>query len=88
MAERNLTDYFNSLYLAGADVRLEEPLEWHTTIRIGGPARVFVSPYSVESLSEILSLLKREKLPYKVIGGGSNVICLINMRVLLFRLGI
>lgn len=75
MAERNLTDYFNSIYLAGADVRLEEPLEWHTTIRIGGPARVFVSPYSVESLSEILSLLKSEKLPYKIIGGGSNVIC-------------
>ncbi|MBN2220191.1 MAG: UDP-N-acetylmuramate dehydrogenase [Kosmotogaceae bacterium] len=75
MAERNLTDYFASLYLSGADVRLEEPLEWHTTIRIGGPARVFVSPYSVESLSEALYLLKSEELPYKIIGGGSNVIC-------------
>ncbi|MDI9367275.1 MAG: UDP-N-acetylmuramate dehydrogenase [Mesotoga sp.] len=75
MARRELIDYFGSLYMLGADVRLNEPLKWHTTIRIGGPASVFVSPYSCESLSETIGFLRSEKIPYRIIGGGSNVVC-------------
>lgn len=75
MARRELIDYFGSLYTRGADVRLDEPLKWHTTIRIGGPARVFVSPYSCESLSEIICFVRSERIPYRIIGGGSNIIC-------------
>ena len=75
MAKRELTDCFDILYSLGADVRLNEPLKWHTTIRVGGPARVFVQPYSVESLAEIVSFLKSEAIEFRIIGGGSNIIC-------------
>lgn len=75
MAKRDLSVHFDSLYMLGADIRTEEPLRWHTTIRVGGPAALFVSPYSPGSFIEIMRLAKREAIPYKLLGGGSNVVC-------------
>ncbi len=51
-----------------------EPLAKHTTFRVGGPARVFVTPNSKESLIQTLDLIRKYKLTYKVIGRGSNLL--------------
>ena len=51
-----------------------EPLAKHTTLRVGGPARLFVVPNSKESLIQTLKLIKKEQLNYKVIGRGSNLL--------------
>jgi UDP-N-acetylmuramate dehydrogenase len=45
----------------------------HTTFRIGGPADYFVTPQDMESLLRVL-LLRAEKLPYFILGNGSNVL--------------
>ena len=51
------------------------PLSSMTTLRIGGPARYVVYPDSTVALDALMRLLKAEKIPYKVIGKGSNLLC-------------
>ena len=46
-----------------------------TTIRMGGEIAHYVEPYSREDLLEILTYLKENHIPFKVIGNGSNLIC-------------
>jgi UDP-N-acetylmuramate dehydrogenase len=51
-----------------------EPLSRHTTMRVGGPARRFATPSSVEEMQEIISGCQKRGEPYMVLGKGSNVI--------------
>ena len=52
----------------------DEPMSQHTTFRIGGPADVFVMPENYEQIREVLRLCKEEKLPFFVLGNGSNLL--------------
>ena len=54
--------------------RANEPLSRHTTIKVGGPARVWVSPDSPAELSEFLRLNATIGAPLYVLGAGSNVV--------------
>ncbi len=45
-----------------------------TTWRIGGPAEFYLEPHTVEELAEAISGLRRIGLPYRIIGGGSNLL--------------
>ncbi|MDW7979446.1 MAG: UDP-N-acetylmuramate dehydrogenase [Verrucomicrobiales bacterium] len=55
-------------------VRVCEPLAAHTTLRVGGPADVYVEPASEQDLSLVLKLCREEGLPWLVIGRGSNLL--------------
>lgn len=55
-------------------VLFDEPMTQHTTFRIGGPADVFVMPENYEQIREVLRLCKEEKLPFFVLGNGSNLL--------------
>lgn len=52
---------------------MEEPMKLHTTFRVGGPADVLVMP-SPEELPELVALCKQYKVPYYIIGNGSNLL--------------
>ncbi|MBQ9030664.1 MAG: UDP-N-acetylmuramate dehydrogenase [Parasporobacterium sp.] len=58
-----------------ANVRVDEPMKDHTTMQVGGPAALFVTPGSEQEIVRILKLLKEERIPWYVLGNGSNVIC-------------
>ena len=60
--------------LGEAKVLVKEPMASHTTFRIGGPADYFVLPETVEELAAILKLCKEEKVPYFILGNGSNLL--------------
>jgi len=51
-----------------------EPLSKHTSLRIGGPADVFIVPSDMDSLKYILRASYKAGLPIVVLGGGSNVL--------------
>ncbi len=51
-----------------------EPLSKHTTFKIGGPANYLLRPDNEAQIIQIIKLLKKEKLPYYVIGNGSNLL--------------
>src|SRR6202171_2324214 len=56
------------------EVRFKEPLSFHTSLRIGGPADIFVVPQDVEDIRLALSFADREQLPVQIIGGGNNLL--------------
>ena len=51
-----------------------EPLSKHTSFKIGGPARYFVSVNSVDKLSALIKFLNSNKTPYFILGNGSNLL--------------
>jgi UDP-N-acetylmuramate dehydrogenase len=55
-------------------VKFREPLEKHTTFRIGGPAQFFIEPKDLNDLKEALILLKRHRIAAFIIGAGSNLL--------------
>ena len=56
------------------EVRFKEPLGFLTSLRIGGPADIFVVPQDVEDIRRALTFAEREQLPLEVIGGGNNLL--------------
>src|ERR1044072_8518297 len=56
------------------EVRFKEPLGFHTSLRIGGPADIFIVPQDVEDIRFALSFAEREQLSLDVIGGGNNLL--------------
>lgn len=58
----------------GSVVRREEPLAEKTTIRLGGAARVYVEPASVEDLQTVVRVAETSQVPWLVLGRGSNLI--------------
>lgn len=61
--------------LLGEDkVLIDEPMSRHTTFRVGGPADYFVIPEGPEEIKEVITLLKREDIPYYILGNGSNLL--------------
>lgn len=55
-------------------VTLNEPLNKYTTIKIGGPADIFIEPDGIEGLKKTISILGQKKFPIRVIGRGSNLL--------------
>lgn len=56
------------------DIKIDEPMKKHISFKVGGPADILVKPRSEEKLKEVISLVKEEKIPYIVIGNGSNLL--------------
>ena len=55
-------------------VLINEPLANHTTMKIGGPADLFIEPTSIENLEQIMKIINEHQLPWTVIGRGSNLL--------------
>lgn len=51
-----------------------EALKQHTSFRVGGPAKVYVVPEDIEELQKLIRFLYDEKLPYDIIGNGTNLL--------------
>lgn len=61
--------------ILGEDGLLEqESMAQHTTFKTGGPADLFLMPKSAEQLKEAIALLRQEKIPYYILGNGSNLL--------------
>ena len=58
----------------GDYVRENEPLGPRTTMRIGGPAKLFAEPRTLSELSELCKILQSENLDAFFLGFGSNIL--------------
>jgi len=56
------------------DICRDEPLAKHTTLRLGGPADVYVEPASEADLVAAVKFCHERGLPFFVIGRGSNLL--------------
>ena len=58
----------------GTVIRRSEPLARHTTLRVGGPADIFVEPASAADLAAIVQFCSRHQQPFFILGRGSNLL--------------
>lgn len=59
--------------LEAGQILENEPLERHTTFRVGGVADLFLTP-TAKQLPQILEIISREQIPLTIIGNGSNLL--------------
>lgn len=59
---------------AGTVLRRDEPLARRTTLRVGGPADLYVEPPSESALGTVLELTQLRGIPWFVLGRGSNLL--------------
>lgn len=56
------------------DIQLGVPMKNHTSLAIGGPADVMVTPHEPLSLRNMVIILKNKSLPLLPFGGGTNTL--------------
>ena len=70
------------------DICINEPLAPHSSWKIGGPADIFIEPYNIEQISNVLQYAKSENIPLVVIGNATNLLfCDDGVRGIVMRLG-
>lgn len=70
---QNFIDELNKI-VGEFNIRFQEPMAKHTTFQIGGPAQIFVTPQTTEEIGQVLQLCKAVKMPFFVLGRGSNLL--------------
>lgn len=60
--------------LGNEAVKLNEPMSQHTTLRVGGPADIFVTVESSKALIGCITLAYAHKVPFFILGLGSNIL--------------
>lgn len=57
----------------GIDIRFDEPMSMHTSLKIGGTADIAIFPDDT-SLLGLVRILVNDAIPHVVIGGGTNIL--------------
>lgn len=55
-------------------VLFNEPMRKHTSMRIGGPADVFIIVEDAQELKKILGFARKKSIPLFTVGGGTNLL--------------
>jgi UDP-N-acetylmuramate dehydrogenase len=58
----------------GGELRFDEPMARHTTLRIGGPADLWYAPVSIAGLQRAVRACAEAGIPVVAVGGGSNLL--------------
>ena len=67
---------------------VNEPMQKHTSFRIGGPADLLAEPKTEEELQALLRVAQKNNVPVTLIGNGSNLLVLDKgIRGLVIKLG-
>ena len=68
-----LQEYLETI-LPEDHIHMEEPMDRHTTFRVGGPAECFVTVDCAKQLQKVLQYLKQTGREYFLLGNGSNLL--------------
>jgi len=58
----------------GKNVKFDEPMAMHTSLRIGGPAEAYVTPETTKDLISIVKWSWQKGIPYLIVGDGTNLL--------------
>ena len=64
-------------FLPEIELRFEEPMSRHTSLRIGGPAEVMAFPQNPQELAHILKVSKELDITCVILGAGTNILAQI-----------
>jgi len=68
-----MEDLLKSL-VGNTNVLVNESMKNHTTFKIGGNADYLVQPQTKKTLCDTISTLRKENIPFTIIGNGSNLL--------------
>jgi UDP-N-acetylenolpyruvoylglucosamine reductase len=72
--EGNIADELVAHVSRETVIRREEPLAKHTTLRVGGPADVYVEPADEKDLANVVKSCRENEIPFFILGRGSNLL--------------
>ncbi|MFC1830079.1 UDP-N-acetylmuramate dehydrogenase [Thermodesulfobacteriota bacterium] len=58
----------------GKNVKFDEPMSRHTSLRIGGPAEAYITPETTKDLISIVKWSLQIGIPYLIVGDGTNLL--------------
>lgn len=58
----------------GKNIKFDEPMSRHTSLRIGGPADVFITPEATKDLISVVKWSLKKGIPYLIVGDGTNLL--------------
>ena len=61
-------------YIPEENIYIDEPMSKHTSIKVGGPADIFVKVNKTEELIKIINYATAENEPITVLGNGTNIL--------------
>ena len=73
LPDRRMKEIFGEDVFTGSFF-VNEAMKGHTTLRIGGPADIYVMPANMHSLKHLFVALQDEAFPSTPVGGGSNLL--------------
>lgn len=56
------------------EIRQNEPLKYHTGLRIGGPAKLLLIPRGIEDLRSAITSAGKNCIAYQIIGNGTSIL--------------
>ena len=60
--------------LESNNIKYNESMKKHTTMKVGGEAKVLVEPTTIAEIKEIIDFAKENNMKYYIIGNGSNLV--------------
>ena len=72
-----MQEIYNELLEKGIkkeNIFLNEPMNKHTSFKIGGNADLFVKAYCVEDIKSVLKISKENNIPLFILGNGTNIL--------------
>lgn len=74
MCKYNYKKILNEIKNLDCKIFKNESMKKHTTIKIGGSADIFLNVNTENTLTYILKILNDEKIPFYILGNGSNLL--------------
>ena len=72
--EENIADELAARVSRATVIRRDEPLAKHTTLRVGGPADVYVEPADENDLANVVKFCGENEIQFFILGRGSNLL--------------
>ena len=71
-----LEDIANEIksFISKENIYINEPMSKHTTIKIGGPADIFIKIKRTEEIIDLIKFTRKKSIPLHIIGNGSNLL--------------
>lgn len=71
-----IKNYIDDLYktIPKKKIFLNEPMNKHTTLKIGGPAETFIKVTTIEEVKKVLEIANKNNTPLYIVGNGSNLL--------------
>ena len=69
-------DWLNELtsIISKEKIFINEPMQRHTSFKIGGPAEALVKANSVDDVKKVIKIVRKYNIPFHIIGNGSNLL--------------